>query len=237
MSLRSEVFTPFASGSAPRGHPLRASQSPVVDDSDLDSDSNSGSSKKKTGFDSLVDEADNFATQIERTNKKSNAMARVSLEEELRGLSLEDDTDMDVMMMNTARGGSARDSSLSFRLNRWFEETVELIQNPTKLQVTYAVIFFGCVAGLILMGVITFALGGVRLQGDGIETARRQEVKMGDARMQREAIYRENRRKFAEMDDIRKYNSDFYTMTPDSFINFSPKTLDDVKPEDVIGKY
>ena len=46
-------------------------------------------------------------------------------------------------------------------------------------------IFFSCFASLIIMGIITFALGGVRLQGDGVESAMRQKVMDGDAMMQR----------------------------------------------------
>ena len=104
-------------------------------------------------------------------------------------------------------------------------------------QVTYGMIFFSTFAALILMGVITFSLGGFRLQGDGVETAMRQKVKNSDAFLQRYQMIRENKRKFAEMDDIRKYTSDLYTMSPDSKINFAPKTLQEITPEDVIGEY
>lgn len=115
---------------------------------------------------------------------------------------MEDDTDLDMMMMSRARGGRARDTSLTYRINQWFEETKELITNPTRIQarralsavekgvlkcieVTYGMIFFSCFSSLIIMGVITFALGGVRLQGDGVESAMRQKVMDGDAMMQR----------------------------------------------------
>ena len=87
------------------------------------------------------------------------------------------------------------------------------------------------------MGVITFSLGAVRLQGDGVETAMRQKIKDGDAFMQRYQQIRENKRRFAEMDDIRKYTSDAYTLNPDSKINYTPKTLAEITPEDVIGEY
>ena len=153
------------------------------------------------------------------------------------GLSLEDDTDLDMMMMSRARGGKAKETSLSYRINKWFEETKEMITNPTRIQVTYGMIFFACFSSLIIMGVITFALGGVRLQGDGLETAMRQKIKDGDAFMQRYQMIRENKRRFAEMDDIRKYTSDLYTLNPDSKINYAPKTLAEIKPEDVIGEY
>lgn len=64
---------------------------PVVDDSDF-SDSDDGSkeskdSKKRANFDDILTEADNFATSIERKSRRSTAVARVSLEDELRNLS------------------------------------------------------------------------------------------------------------------------------------------------------
>lgn len=152
-------------------------------------------------------------------------------------MSLEDDTDLDMMMMSRARGGKAKETSLSYRINKWFDETKEMITNPTRIQVTYGMIFFACFSSLIIMGVITFALGAVRLQGDGVETAMRQKIKDGDAFMQRYQQIRENKRRFAEMDDIRKYTSDAYTLNPDSKINYTPKTLAEIKPEDVIGEY
>jgi len=212
---------------------------PVVDDSDFsDSDgSKESKDKKRANFDDILTEADNFATSIERKSRRSTAVARVSLEDELRGLSLEDDTDLDMMMMSRARGGKARETSLTFRINKWFEETKEMIVNPTRIQVTYGMIFFSCFSSLILMGVITFSLGAVRLQGDGVETAMRQKIKDGDAFMQRYQQIRENKRRFAEMDDIRKYTSDAYTLNPDSKINYTPKTLAEITPEDVIGEY
>ncbi|CAE6918525.1 unnamed protein product [Symbiodinium sp. CCMP2592] len=227
---------------------LRAAKgvTPVVDDSDLsDSDSSDSGksepsepeSRKKASFDDILTEADNFATSIERKSKRSTAVARVSLEDELRGLSLEEDTDLDMMMMSRARGGKAKTTTLSYRINRWFEETKEMITNPTRIQITYAMVFFSCFASLMIMGVITFALGGVRLQGDGVESAMRQKMMSGDAFMQRFNMIRENKRKFAEMDDIRKYTSDLYTLNPDSKINFAPKQLAEITPEDVIGEF
>ena len=76
---------------------LRAAKgvTPVVDDSDLsDSDSSDSDksepsepeSRKKASFDDILTEADNFATSIERKSKRSTAVARVSLEDELRNL-------------------------------------------------------------------------------------------------------------------------------------------------------
>lgn len=212
---------------------------PVVDDSDFSNDESKESKegKKKANFDDILTEADNFATSIERKSRRSTAVARVSLEDELRGLSLEDDTDLDMMMMSRARGGKARETSLTYRINKWFEETKEMVTNPTRIQVTYGMIFFSCFSSLIIMGVITFALGAVRLQGDGVETAMRQKIKDGDAFMQRYQQIRENKRRFAEMDDIRKYTSDLYTLNPDSKINYTPKTMAEITPEDVIGEY
>lgn len=56
---------------------------PVVDDSDSDA---SESKEKKANFDDILTEADNFATSIERKSRRSTAVARVSLEDELRDL-------------------------------------------------------------------------------------------------------------------------------------------------------
>ena len=62
---------------------------PVVDDSDFsDSDgSKESKDKKRANFDDILTEADNFATSIERKSRRSTAVARVSLEDELRDLS------------------------------------------------------------------------------------------------------------------------------------------------------
>lgn len=61
---------------------------PVVDDSDFsDSDGSKESKEKRANFDDILTEADNFATSIERKSRRSTAVARVSLEDELRDLS------------------------------------------------------------------------------------------------------------------------------------------------------
>lgn len=57
---------------------------PVVDDSD--SDASESKETKKANFDDILTEADNFATSIERKSRRSTAVARVSLEDELRDL-------------------------------------------------------------------------------------------------------------------------------------------------------
>lgn len=61
---------------------------PVVDDSDFSNDESKESKegKKKANFDDILTEADNFATSIERKSRRSTAVARVSLEDELRDL-------------------------------------------------------------------------------------------------------------------------------------------------------
>ena len=58
---------------------------PIVDDSD--SESKDAKDGKKANFDDILTEADNFATSIERKSRRSTAVARVSLEDELRDLS------------------------------------------------------------------------------------------------------------------------------------------------------
>jgi len=241
---RASSFCTGASAVTPVRHPSRFIQrraekksiTPVVDDSDLDKldDDKPSDGKKKTTFNSLLADADSFTKPAERSNKKALA-PRVSLEDELRGLSLEDDTDLDVMMMGSARGGKSKDVQLSYRVNRWFEETKELIMNPAKIQITYGIIFLSIVATLLLTGVITFALGGFRMTGDGIEDARRRVAKEDDAFYQRWEIKKENKRRFAEMESTRPYfENNMITLNPDSKINFRSKRLSDVKPEDVI---
>jgi len=246
---RASSFCIGASAVTPVRHPSRfihrraekkSGITPVVDDSDLDAlddDKSAGSSdgkKKKTTFNSLLADADSFTKPAERSNKKALA-PRVSLEDELKGLSLEDDTDLDVMMMGSARGGRSKDVALSYRVNRWFEETKELILNPAKIQVTYGIVFLSIVATLLLTGVITFALGGFRMTGDGIEDARRRVAREDDAFYQRWDIKKENKRRFAEMENTRPYfENNLITLNPDSKINFRSKRLIDVKPEDVI---
>ena len=61
---------------------------PVVDDSDFSNDESKESKegKKKANLDDILTEADNFATSIERKSRRSTAVARVSLEDELRDL-------------------------------------------------------------------------------------------------------------------------------------------------------
>ncbi|CAE8636730.1 unnamed protein product, partial [Polarella glacialis] len=106
----------------------------TVDDGDFSGELVKKSGAKASGFNSLLAEADKFASKSDRTSRKSKSL---SLEDELSGLSLEDDTDLDAIMMRRARGGKASDVSLSVRLSKWVEETKEIIANPTKQQVTY----------------------------------------------------------------------------------------------------
>lgn len=184
-------------------------------------------------FTSIVAEADAFATRAERSSKRG-ALARVSLEDELAGLSLEDDTDLDAMMMSKARGGKAKSTSLAFRLTKWFEETSQTFQNPTKVQISYISIFFASFGALIVTAVMLFSVGGVRVQGDGIETARRRAQKLTDPSATFWTTIRDKRRLVTEVEDPSIFmNSQFGALNPQSFYDYSQKTLAEISPEEV----
>lgn len=178
---------------------------PVVDDSDFgleDSGAGAGGKGQKESFDTLMKAADRFATKKERSKRRSRSNA-LSLEDDLQGLSLEDDLDLSATMMARARTGKT-DVSLAGRLTKWAEETKELITNPTPIQITYGVIFGASVAFLFVIGLVAFSLGAVRLRGDGLDVERRRQMTMQDPFILQRAQMMDFKKRAMEVDDIRE---------------------------------
>jgi len=206
---------------------------PLVGNSGV-SDDAAEKTKTSSKFTSIVAEADAFTSKAERSSKRGSALARVSLEDELAGLSLEDDTDLDAMMMSKARGGKAKSTSLAFRLTKWFDETAETIKNPTKVQISYATIFLASFGILVVVSAMTFGIGGVRLQGDGIETARRRAQKMTDANNVLWSSIRDWKRLATEVEDTTPFSmKGFSELTPRSFYDYRTKRLEEISPDEV----
>jgi F0F1-type ATP synthase delta subunit len=140
---------------------------PVLDDSDFDLEDDSKNSDKKTSdLNSILDAADKFAIKKDKQKKKSSSL--MSLEDELKGMVIEDEADLSVGLMKRARTGKV-DVSLEGRLSKWAMETKDLVTNPTKLQITYVTIFTGSVVLLILAGIFMFAAGAIHFKGEGID--------------------------------------------------------------------
>jgi len=175
---RSGAFVGFPSGpvAAPRVRALATEKGggggPVVDDSDFDleDDNKKGQEQKAKAaqLDAILEAADNIASQKDKIQQKKKATSSLaSLEEELAGKTIEDDVDLSVGMMKAARSGRV-DTSLEGRIAKWFYESKELIQNPTKLQLTYLSIFFGSVSTIFWATVCVIALGALKYKGEGI---------------------------------------------------------------------
>mmetsp|Transcript_19610 Transcript_19610/g.42868 ORF Transcript_19610/g.42868 Transcript_19610/m.42868 type:complete len:320 (+) Transcript_19610:73-1032(+) len=165
------------------GETRGASQvAPVVDDSDFDlggsaTASNNAPAKKSkaASFDSLLEAADNFATKKDRKKRRGIVRSETSAEkaedglslmDDIRGLSLEDDVDLDISMSSSARRQPKTEQSMEGRLGAWLSETWQLITNPTAIQINYVVIFASSVGFLLLLVLLTFSLGAVRLKGE-----------------------------------------------------------------------
>lgn len=177
---------------------------PVLDDSDFDIEDDPKGGKKDSGkantkeLQSILDAADKFAIKKDKQKKKSSSL--VSLEDELKGMAIEDEADLTGGLMKTARTGKV-DVSVEGRLAKWLGETQELISNPTKLQLTYATIFFGSVALLFLAGVVTFFSGAIHFKGEGIDYDSAQRM-MEDPFSQRYKIIKANREKAMTVKNI-----------------------------------
>jgi len=185
---------------------------PVLDESDFDLEDDAKKSDKKVkDLESILDAADKFAIKKDKQKKKSSSL--MSLEDELKGMVLEDEVDLSSGLMKTARTGKV-DVSVEGRLAKWAAETKELITNPTKLQLTYIQIFGASVFLLVLAGIITFAVGAVHFKGEGIDFEER-ERKIKDPWTERFELMRANREKMMTVKDLRELsNTD--DLAPDS---------------------
>lgn len=182
---------------------------PVLDDSDFDlEDDSKKSDKQAKDLNSILDAADKFAIKKDKQGKKSSSL--MSLEDELKGMALEDEVDLSVGLMKTARTGKV-DVSLEGRLAKWAMETKELVTNPTKLQLTYVTIFSASVALLVLTGVVTFATGAVHFKGEGIDYEARANTEE-DPFIQRYKLIKANKEKMMSVKDVR----DLYNPDPDA---------------------
>lgn len=148
---------------------------PVVDGSDFDLGGEAtiapAPSKKNGDFESVLEAADSFATKTERKvtrglRRTSGAIKTLSLEDDLAGMSIEDDEDLSAAIMASTRREPTIEITLVGRIKAWAEETYQLVTNPTPVQVNYVTIFFASAAFIVLLGVLTFAMGGVRLRGE-----------------------------------------------------------------------
>lgn len=198
-----------------------AAVGPVVDDSDFGDEAapapapppspppaGQGGQIKNRTLDSIMSAADSFAIKKDRAKKKparTNSASLSTIEEDFQGMSLENEVDMSMSMAATARSGKV-DLSLETRLNKWVEESQELISNPTKVQLTYSIIFVSTIALVFLLGIFTISAGGVRTRGDDLAVDRRRQAVMQDAYIQRWNILIENKKKFAAVEDIRDAN-------------------------------
>jgi len=198
---------------------------PVVDDSDFDDEkaapgpspppspppAGEGGQIKKSNrtLDSIMAAADSFALKKDRSKRakpaRTNSASLTTLEEDFQGMSLENEADLSISMAATARSGKV-DLSLETRLNKWLEESKQLISNPTEVQLTYSLIFVSTIALVFLLGIFTIAAGGVRTRGDDLAVDRRRQAVMQDAYIQRWNILIENKKKFAAVEDIRDAN-------------------------------
>jgi len=184
---------------------------PVVDDSDFAGDPEpkkpSESRKKKVeDFDSLLKAADRYSTKADRQKRKSRSSA-LALDDDLKGMSLEDDAGLEIDLMSRARTGKT-DVSLNGRLAKWARETQELVRNPTPVQVTFGVIFGASCLFVVLIFVLTYSMGAVRLRGDDLQVERRRQMEMNDPYIQRYQRMMEFKKSAMEVEDLRMLNRD-----------------------------
>jgi len=184
---------------------------PVVDDSDFAGDADTkkpaeARKKKIEDFDSLLKAADRYSTKAERSKRKSRSTA-IALDDDLKGMSLEDDAGLEIDLMSRARTGKT-DVSLNGRLAKWARETQELVRNPTPVQVTFGVIFGASCLFIVLIGVLAFSMGAIRLRGDDLQVERRRQMDMNDPYIQRYQKMMEFKKAAMEVEDLRMLNRD-----------------------------
>jgi len=150
--------------------------------------------------------ADRYSTKAERSKRKSKSNA-IALQDDLKGVSLEDDAGLEIDLMSRARTGKT-DTSLNGRLAKWARETQELVRNPTPVQVTFGVIFGASVLFIVLIGVLAFSMGAVRLRGDDLQVERRRQMDMNDPFIQRYQKMMEFKKAAMEVEDLRMLNRD-----------------------------
>lgn len=188
-----------AGASSPSGDSQQAKKAftAVVDDSDFDSAS-APVEVEKSGLDSLLEEADSFALKKDRTRKKGKI---ASIEDELKGLSLEDDKDQGFMQF--ARLKTTPDVSVEGRLGKWLQETKEFFANPTPQQIWFAGVTAFIFFGMILTGVVVFLMGGMHLRGDEAEVQARRATLLKNKGTQWAMLLTEKKKRFAEIEDLR----------------------------------
>lgn len=154
------------------------------------------------GIDSLLEAADEFAAQ----SKSSQSLVRdpfadtsiVSLEEDLVGLTIEDDDwDIDNIDQMTATSGNKNtlDISLQGRFSAALSEFQEWLRNWNDLQVSYAGVFIGTALLVALTAVPVALLGGFSFRGARTADELR-EYQVRDQVNSRYARVRQERQKY-----------------------------------------
>jgi len=195
------------------------SVAPIVDDSDIEDTPSEGSEEKpknKKGasssssmedFESLMKAADEFAA---KKKKKSTAIVQDSLEDDLRGLSVQDETDFKDITTGGFEGKRRLDLSLEGRFRQWAGETVALIRAPSKGQKRFVSVFASSLGLVILLFVVTLSLGAIKLKED-VDTAARNArlAKAPLIEIQRYADnYRQRAVQVERLSDLKYYDED-----------------------------
>mmetsp|Transcript_7530 Transcript_7530/g.13578 ORF Transcript_7530/g.13578 Transcript_7530/m.13578 type:complete len:296 (-) Transcript_7530:120-1007(-) len=167
-----------------------------------------GSSSSSTDdFESLMRAADEFAA---KKKKKSTAIVADPLEDDLRGLSVQDEADFKDITTGGFEGKRRLDLSLEGRFRQWAGETVALIRAPSKGQKRFVSVFASSLGLVILLFVVTFSLGAIKLKED-VDTAARNArlAKAPLIEIQRYADnYRQRAVQVERLSDLKYYDED-----------------------------
>lgn len=170
-------------------------------------------------FDAIIKAASAFTTKAERAKRrqaKMEALATITLEDNLRGMSLENAVDDSEAMIASARRKPKLDTNFEGRFKAWRIEMWNLIQNPSDMQRNYLIFFTGTVLATFSASLIFISLGGVRLLGEEEEDIVRNYYESDLFKEQ--MAYKMTLRKFRSMDAIR----------PDSSLGELPEESEDM---------
>eukprot|EP00929_Paragymnodinium_shiwhaense_P062022 TRINITY_DN3096_c0_g2_i1.p1 TRINITY_DN3096_c0_g2~~TRINITY_DN3096_c0_g2_i1.p1 ORF type:complete len:406 (+),score=138.58 TRINITY_DN3096_c0_g2_i1:107-1324(+) len=159
--------------------------------------------KSAKSFESMLAAADEFTAKKDRKKRSQpkTGQITVSLEDDLQGLSLVDDEDFSDSMEMAARRTPKMDVTLLGRFRAWASETWQLITNPTQMQVDFIVTFVAIFAFIMILFVLTYSAGGIKLRGQ----VNFEEKQMEQAQLpyyQRWQMAQVRRERFMAVDDI-----------------------------------
>lgn len=155
-------------------------------------------------FDAIIKAASAFTTKAERAKRrqaKMEALATITLEDNLRGMSLENAVDDSAAMIASARRKPKLDTNFEGRFRAWTIEMMNLMQNPSDMQRNYLIILTATILGALSASIIFISLGGVRLLGEEEEEMVRNYYESDVFKEQ--LNYKMVLRKFRSMDVIR----------------------------------